>query len=135
MPFKSKAQIRKFYHLKTQGKMSQSEIDKWMAETPQPHRLPERLAKKRLKKVAFWTGFIKAADEDGGKGFTGAGKGQLAGELDHDQDNGIAHEPAGKEPESHASHELLDRERNPRDFSPFSLGPELEDENGSHIKY
>lgn len=136
MPFKSKAQIRKFYHLKRQGKMDQATIDQWMAETPNPKKLPDR-----LKKVAFWAGFLKAASGadggvgDGGKGFTGTGKGQTAGSLEHDYDDGVAHEPAGRDPETHTDHTLLDRERNPRDFGPFNTGPELEDENGSHVRY
>lgn len=43
MPFKSKAQIKKFGELVKQGKMQQSEFDKWMSETPDAHKLPERL--------------------------------------------------------------------------------------------
>lgn len=42
MPFKSKAQRRKFYALKSQGKMSQSKIDEWEKETPK--HLPEKVA-------------------------------------------------------------------------------------------
>lgn len=75
----------------------------------------------------FWQGFFKQAD--------GVGKGQLANELDHDSDNGLVREPGGSEPETHTDHTLLDRERNPRDFGPFNLGPTLEDENGTKIIY
>lgn len=81
--------------------------------------------------ISFWQGFMKQANDGGGTGFTGTGKGQNAvGSL----------EPAAKEgpadaggPE--ASHELLDRERNPRSFDPHDMGPELEDDHGSHIRY
>ncbi len=44
MPFQSKAQRRKFYALKDQGKMTQAEIDRWESETPS--KIPER--KRRL---------------------------------------------------------------------------------------
>lgn len=54
MPFKSKSQVRKFYALKRQGKMTQSEIDKWMSETGGGYKnLPE--------KIAFVRGFLKHA--------------------------------------------------------------------------
>jgi len=45
MPFQSKAQRRKFYALKSQGKMSQATIDKWESETP----------KKIPKKKSAWS--------------------------------------------------------------------------------
>lgn len=54
MPFKSNAQRRKFYALKSQGKMTQKTIDEWEQDTPK--NLPER-----LKKKAFFRGFEKAA--------------------------------------------------------------------------
>lgn len=43
MPFKSKAQIAKFGEMVKQGKMKQSEFDKWMGETKDPHKLPDRV--------------------------------------------------------------------------------------------
>lgn len=42
MPFKSKAQRRKFYALKNEGKMTQAKIDEWESKTPK--NLPEKLA-------------------------------------------------------------------------------------------
>jgi hypothetical protein len=48
MPFQSKAQRRKFYALKDQGKMSQSTIDEWESGTVKKG-LPERKKKKRKK--------------------------------------------------------------------------------------
>lgn len=45
MPFKSEAQRRKFGELVKQGKMKQSEFDKWNKETGAA-RLPERVASK-----------------------------------------------------------------------------------------
>jgi len=48
MPFKSKAQRRKFYALKDKGKMSQATIDEWEKAT-KGKRLPERVKKKRRK--------------------------------------------------------------------------------------
>jgi hypothetical protein len=43
MPFKSKAQRRKFYALKREGKMDQKTIDQWESETK--GKLPERVKK------------------------------------------------------------------------------------------
>lgn len=57
MPFRSKAQRRKFYALKAQGKMSQKTIDEWEKHTEDKH-LPERMVKK-----AFWKGFGKSASK------------------------------------------------------------------------
>lgn len=53
MPFKSKAQIAKFGELVKQGKMTKEKFDQWMAETPNAHKLPERLDTKAkpIKKV------------------------------------------------------------------------------------
>jgi hypothetical protein len=48
MPFKSKTQIRKFGALVKNGEMSQKEFDKWLKETPNAKKLPER--KKKLTK-------------------------------------------------------------------------------------
>lgn len=45
MPFKSKAQRRKFYALAEEGKMDKSTIDKWESETPKG-KLPERATKR-----------------------------------------------------------------------------------------
>ena len=42
MPFKSKAQRRKFYALKSRGEISQKEIDQWEKETNNKN-LPERV--------------------------------------------------------------------------------------------
>lgn len=49
MPFKSEAQRRKFGELVHQGKMSQSEFDKWNKETGN-RKLPERLKTKQLSR-------------------------------------------------------------------------------------
>ena len=55
MPFQSKSQRRKFYALKSQGKMDQATIDEWEKDTPK--NIPER-----VEKVAgFYTGFEKKA--------------------------------------------------------------------------
>lgn len=57
MPFQSKAQRRKFYHLKSQGKMDQATIDEWEQDTPK--NIPERLEKKSME--SFFRGFEKRA--------------------------------------------------------------------------
>ena len=43
MPFRSKAQVRKFGELVKQGKMTEAEFQRWLHETPNIKRLPERL--------------------------------------------------------------------------------------------
>ena len=42
MPFKSTAQLRKFYALKKEGKMKQETIDEWTKATPDIAQLPEK---------------------------------------------------------------------------------------------
>jgi hypothetical protein len=49
MPFKSKEQIAKFGELVKHGKMAQHTFDAWMAETPNPHDLPDRITEKQAK--------------------------------------------------------------------------------------
>lgn len=61
MPFQSKAQRRKFYALKAEGKMDQKTIDEWEAETPDT--IPERLKKTGAMAMNFWSGFDKRAAE------------------------------------------------------------------------
>ncbi len=53
MPFKSKAQIAKFGELVKQGKMSKEKFDQWLSETPNAHKLPERVdtKAKSIKRV------------------------------------------------------------------------------------
>lgn len=73
---------------------------------------------------------------DGGSGFTGTGKGQLTGSLEWDIYDGVKnHWDEKQQFENQTDKTLLDRERNPRDSSPFQLGPNFEDENGTHIIY
>ena len=51
MPFKSKAQVRKFGAMVKRGEMSQAEFDKWLKHTPNIKGLPERVGKnKAIKK-------------------------------------------------------------------------------------
>lgn len=49
MPFKSKAQLRKFAELVKQGKMSKKTFNEWLKATPNVKRLPERIGNKRKK--------------------------------------------------------------------------------------
>lgn len=48
MPFKSESQRRKFAEMVKQGKLKQSEFDKWNSETP-AGKLPERIGQKPEK--------------------------------------------------------------------------------------
>jgi hypothetical protein len=52
MPFKSKAQFRKFLELADEGKISKKELHKWIKETPDIHQLPEKIKKKPTGKNA-----------------------------------------------------------------------------------
>ena len=61
MPFKSEAQRRKFYALKSQGKMDQKTIDEWESETPD--NIPKRVTKTGAENMNFWSGFSKRAAE------------------------------------------------------------------------
>lgn len=58
MPFKSKAQVRKFAILLRNGDITQEQYDQWHAETPNIKKLPERLKK---KKKSFTKGFEKVS--------------------------------------------------------------------------
>ena len=60
MPFKSKAQVRKFDHLLSEGKITQAQFDQWHAETPNIKKLPARV--KKAKKKSFSAGFKKVAE-------------------------------------------------------------------------
>jgi len=53
MPFRSKAQFRKFLSLADEGKISKKELKKWIIETggyEEIRQLPERIGKKKNKK-------------------------------------------------------------------------------------
>lgn len=43
MPFKSKAQMRKFGEMVKQGKMTKEEFEKWAKDTPDTKNLPEKI--------------------------------------------------------------------------------------------
>jgi len=50
MPFKSKAQLRKFFRLAKQGKISDETLQEWIAATPNIVILPERVGRRKSKK-------------------------------------------------------------------------------------
>ncbi|MBC8499494.1 MAG: hypothetical protein H8D39_03090 [Candidatus Atribacteria bacterium] len=50
MPFRSKAQVRKFGAMVKRGEMSQAEFDEWLKHTPNIKKLPERVKKAKKKK-------------------------------------------------------------------------------------
>ena len=43
MPFKSKAQRRKFYAMADRGEISEATVERWEDETPKGKKLPERV--------------------------------------------------------------------------------------------
>lgn len=45
MPFKSKAQMRKFFQLYKEGKISKRMLNEWLKATPSIKSLPERARK------------------------------------------------------------------------------------------
>ena len=45
MPFKSKAQRRKFYAMADKGEISDETVERWEDETPKGKKLPERVKK------------------------------------------------------------------------------------------
>jgi hypothetical protein len=49
LPFKSRAQLKKFAEMVKQGKLSQATFDEWNKDT-QHHKLPERIHKKKEPK-------------------------------------------------------------------------------------
>ena len=49
MPFASKAQARKFYEMKKQGKISNATLMEWVHATPSIKALPERKGEKKHK--------------------------------------------------------------------------------------
>lgn len=64
MPFKSKAQVRKFAELVKQGEMSQAKFDEWAKATPSMDKLPERIGpakKKPNSAVRPFTSFVEVA--------------------------------------------------------------------------
>lgn len=48
MPFKSKAQMRKFFAMYNRGEISKKTLDKWLKHTPDKKNLPERVQKKSV---------------------------------------------------------------------------------------
>lgn len=59
MPFRSKAQRRKFYAMKARGQMSQKKIDEWESHTKKKG-LPER-----VRKHAYYLGCAAALEKIG----------------------------------------------------------------------
>ncbi len=49
MPFRSKAQVRKFGAMVKRGEMSKEKFREWLEETPNVKKLPERVRKKRKR--------------------------------------------------------------------------------------
>ena len=59
MPFKSKAQRRKFAHLLVEGKIKPETFEEWNRETGK-EKLPERVKKKPVRKKAAAKKKVKA---------------------------------------------------------------------------
>jgi len=50
MPFKSKAQMRKFAAMERAGELPPGTFERWMRKTKDPKRLPERKSDGRFKR-------------------------------------------------------------------------------------
>ena len=50
MPFRSKAQVRKFGAMVKRGEISKKKFEEWLHETQNIKKLPERVEKKKTKK-------------------------------------------------------------------------------------
>lgn len=67
MPFKSKAQMRKFYAMEARGEIPKGTTERWKRHTKSISKLPERKRKKKKKKASYdllvqLEDFIKTAD-------------------------------------------------------------------------
>lgn len=49
MPFRSKAQMRKFGAMVARGEMADETFRRWLAETPRKKALPERVQEKNTR--------------------------------------------------------------------------------------
>jgi len=49
MPFKSKAQVRKFGAMVRRGEISQAKFREWLNKTPSVKKLPERKIRRKKK--------------------------------------------------------------------------------------
>lgn len=82
----------------------------------------------------FWSGFYKRADVGMGGGFTGTGKGNLpTGNAEQGQIQGNA--TGGDGEDTRTDKTLLDRQRNPKDFSIFEQGQDGPADANPHITF
>lgn len=49
MPFKSKAQMKKFFAMEKRGEMKKGTAERWAKETPNIKKLPKRIKAKKGK--------------------------------------------------------------------------------------
>jgi len=84
MPFKSKAQRRKFYAMARSGEISPETVEKWEKETPKGKKLPEHVEKKASRREKQTAGEkIRRGALIGSATATGAGIG-VSGSAIHD---------------------------------------------------
>ena len=50
MPFKSKAQMKKFFAMEKRGEMKKGTAERWAKETPNIKKLPKRVKGKKIAK-------------------------------------------------------------------------------------
>src|SRR3989304_10190981 len=72
MPFKSKAQRRKFYAMESRGEISKGTVEKWESPPPKGKKLPERVKHSSAFYHAFADELTKISN------FAGRVLGQLA---------------------------------------------------------
>jgi hypothetical protein len=54
MPFKSHAQMRKFFAMESRGELPKGKAEQWAKETPNIKALPERIGKKKTTGKSGW---------------------------------------------------------------------------------
>lgn len=85
----------------------------------------------------FWTGFLKRAEAGtAGSGFSGTGKGNLpTGYGMQGQQEGPVGAYGSSVEDTRTDKQLLDRQRNPKDYSLFSHGQDGPADANPHIIY
>ena len=85
----------------------------------------------------FWSGFYKKAEAGTASGFSGTGKGNLPTGygMQGQQEGPVGAYNSGGADDTKTDHTLLDRQRNPKDYSLFHHGQDEPAESNPHIIY
>lgn len=86
----------------------------------------------------FWAGFTKRAEAlTGGGGFSATGKNSIYGEYEFDGPFSVSTNitDGDKDKQPMTDKTLIDRERNPKDFSIGAEGPVFQADSNPHLLY